>query len=32
MTSRVFRQGFYAPMESLSLDIRRYIREKMEGA
>ncbi|HSR90372.1 MAG TPA: aromatic ring-hydroxylating dioxygenase subunit alpha [Gemmatimonadales bacterium] len=30
MTSRVFRQGFYAPMESMSLDIRRYIRERLE--
>jgi Rieske 2Fe-2S family protein len=29
MASRVFRQGFYAPMESLSLDIRRYIRERL---
>jgi len=31
MASRVFQSGFYAPMESLSLDIRRYIREKMSG-
>ena len=30
MASRVFRQGFYAPMESMSLDIRRYIRERLE--
>lgn len=29
MTSRNFRSGFYAPMESLSLDIRRYIRERI---
>jgi Rieske 2Fe-2S family protein len=29
MNSRVFRQGFYAPMESLSLDIRRYVGEKL---
>jgi phenylpropionate dioxygenase-like ring-hydroxylating dioxygenase large terminal subunit len=29
MASRVFRQGFYAPMERLSLDIRRYIRERV---
>ncbi|HEY7684448.1 MAG TPA: aromatic ring-hydroxylating dioxygenase subunit alpha [Gemmatimonadales bacterium] len=29
MTSRVFTRGFYAPMESLSLDIRRYIGERM---
>ena len=25
MMSRVFRSGYYAPMESWSLDIRRYI-------
>ncbi len=31
MASRVFQSGFYAPMESLSLDIRRYIKEKMRG-
>jgi glycine betaine catabolism A len=31
MTSRVFRGGFYAPMESWSLDIRRYIGERMGG-
>jgi Rieske 2Fe-2S family protein len=30
MTSRVFRHGYYAPMESLSLDIRRYVRERLE--
>jgi Rieske 2Fe-2S family protein len=29
MGSRVFKQGFYAPMESLSLDIRRYVRERL---
>ncbi len=29
MGSRVFERGFYAPMESLSLDIRRYVRERM---
>ena len=29
MGSRVFQQGFYAPMESLSLDIRRYVKERM---
>ena len=28
MGSRVFERGFYAPMESWSLDIRRYIRER----
>ncbi|MEP6574750.1 MAG: aromatic ring-hydroxylating dioxygenase subunit alpha [Gemmatimonadota bacterium] len=32
MNSRVFRQGFYAPMESLSLDIRRYVGEKLDNA
>jgi len=30
MASRVFRQGFYAPMENMSLDIRRYIGERLE--
>jgi phenylpropionate dioxygenase-like ring-hydroxylating dioxygenase large terminal subunit len=29
MGSRVFRSGFYAPMESLSLDIRRYLQERL---
>jgi glycine betaine catabolism A len=29
MQSRVFEHGFYAPMESASLDIRRYIKEKL---
>ena len=29
MQSRVFQHGYYAPMESASLDIRRYIREKL---
>jgi Rieske 2Fe-2S family protein len=29
MTSRVFQTGYYAPMESSSLDIRRYIRERL---
>jgi Rieske 2Fe-2S family protein len=32
MRSRVFEQGFYAPMESYSLDIRRYIGERIGGA
>lgn len=32
MGSRKFRQGFYAPMESLSLDIRRYIRDRLPPA
>jgi Rieske 2Fe-2S family protein len=27
MSSRVFERGFYAPMEDLSLDIRRYLDE-----
>jgi Rieske 2Fe-2S family protein len=31
MRSRVFQSGYYAPMESASLDIRRYIREKLGG-
>jgi Rieske 2Fe-2S family protein len=30
MRSRVFQWGYYAPMESASLDIRRYIREKLD--
>jgi Rieske 2Fe-2S family protein len=30
MTSRVFQSGYYAPMESWSLDIRRYIGERLE--
>jgi Rieske 2Fe-2S family protein len=29
MQSRVFEMGYYAPMESASLDIRRYVREKL---
>jgi glycine betaine catabolism A len=29
MRSRVFQHGYYAPMESASLDIRRYISEKL---
>ena len=29
MRSRVFEHGYYAPMENASLDIRRYIREKL---
>ena len=29
MTSRVFQTGYYAPMESWSLDIRRYIGERL---
>jgi len=30
MNSRVFATGYYAPMESWSLDIRRYIGERLE--
>jgi Rieske 2Fe-2S family protein len=29
MRSRAFRVGYYAPMEDLSLDIRRYVRERL---
>jgi Rieske 2Fe-2S family protein len=29
MSSRVFQTGYYAPMESASLDIRRYVRERL---
>jgi Rieske 2Fe-2S family protein len=29
MQSRMFQHGYYAPMESASLDIRRYIKEKL---
>ena len=29
MRSRVFQHGYYAPMENASLDIRRYIDEKL---
>ena len=32
MRSRVFTHGYYAPMESWSLDIRRYIRERLGDA
>ncbi len=32
MGSRVFATGFYAPMESASLDIRRYIRSRLGTA
>ncbi len=32
MSSRTFDRGFYAPMESASLDIRRYIARKMGDA
>jgi Rieske 2Fe-2S family protein len=30
MSSRMFDRGFYAPMEDLSADIRRYWAERME--
>lgn len=29
MRSRVFESGFYAPMESFSLDIRRYVGDRL---
>ncbi|HKZ99611.1 MAG TPA: aromatic ring-hydroxylating dioxygenase subunit alpha [Thermoplasmata archaeon] len=29
MQSRAFRHGYYGPMEDLSLDIRRYIRDRL---
>jgi Rieske 2Fe-2S family protein len=29
MESRVFQSGYYAPMESASLDIRRYVGERL---
>jgi len=29
MTSRVFQTGYYAPMESWSLDIRRYVGDRL---
>jgi Rieske 2Fe-2S family protein len=29
MGARVFDSGYYAPMENLSLDIRRYIHERL---
>ncbi len=29
MGSRVFQHGYYAPMENLSLDIRRYINDRL---
>jgi len=31
MNSRRFTHGYYAPMESASLDIRKYISERMEN-
>jgi hypothetical protein len=32
MSSRVFETGYYAPMESWSLDIRRYVGERLGTA
>jgi Rieske 2Fe-2S family protein len=32
MRSRVFQSGYYAPMERASLDIRRYLQEKLGTA
>jgi phenylpropionate dioxygenase-like ring-hydroxylating dioxygenase large terminal subunit len=32
MQSRMFQQGYYAPMENASLDIRRYIESKLGPA
>ena len=32
MQSRVFQHGYYAPMESASLDIRRYLEERLGQA
>jgi Rieske 2Fe-2S family protein len=32
ISSRVHRFGYYAPMEDQSLDIRRYVLERLEGA
>ena len=29
MNSAVFDRGYYAPMEDLSLDIRRYVAERL---
>ncbi|HSK89697.1 MAG TPA: aromatic ring-hydroxylating dioxygenase subunit alpha [Euzebyales bacterium] len=31
MTSRAYRQGWYAPMEDASLDIRRWLLPRLEG-
>jgi Rieske 2Fe-2S family protein len=32
MHSKVFEHGYYAPMEDYSLDIRRYVRTKLDQA
>ena len=31
MSSRVHEHGYYAPMEDQSLDIRRYVTERVGG-
>jgi len=31
MGSRGFRSGYYAPMEDASLDIRRYVAERLKN-
>jgi hypothetical protein len=31
MNSRRFTRGYYAPMENASLDIRRYVAERLGG-
>jgi Rieske 2Fe-2S family protein len=31
MNSRVFERGYLAPMENLSLDIREYVTQKLQG-
>jgi len=31
MSSRVFRYGYFAPMEDQNLDIRRYVGERLGG-
>jgi len=30
MNSRVFKSGYYGPMEDLSLDIRNYVSDKLD--
>ncbi|HET7293416.1 MAG TPA: RHO alpha subunit C-terminal catalytic domain-containing protein, partial [Vicinamibacteria bacterium] len=32
MRSRAWRHGYYAPMEDPSLDVRRYVEERLSGA
>lgn len=32
MRSRVFDSGYYGPMEDLSLDIRNYVRDRLESS